>query len=108
MSAPVSGAVFGIDYRTYVRYHPLETTHFSEVSGRMRRLGNPVWRRQEELGWSDEHAAYRIRIELERYLMIVNGDGSPEPDEIEKIVAEMALARNELLTWIQRPDPGTR
>jgi len=71
----------------------------------MRRLGNPVSRRQEELGWSDEQAAYRVRIELERYLMIVNGDGSPDPDEIEKIVAEMALARNELLSWIPRPHP---
>jgi hypothetical protein len=71
----------------------------------MRRFGNPVSRRQEELGWCDEHAAYRVRIELARYLMIVNGDGSPDPDEIEKIVAEMALARNELLSWIQRPHP---
>ena len=59
-------------------------------------------RRQDELGWSDEHAAYRVRIELERYLMIVNGSGIPEPDEIEQIVAEMALARNELLSWVQR------
>jgi hypothetical protein len=73
-----------------------------EVSGRMRRLGNPVRRRQQELGWSNEHAAYRVRIELERYLMIVNGNGNPEPDEIEKIVAEMALARNELLSWVRR------
>jgi len=60
-----------------------------------------VRRRQQELGWSDEHAAFRVRIELERYLMIVNGNGSPQPDEIEQIVAEMALARNELLTWVQ-------
>ena len=67
----------------------------------MRRLENPVRRRQQELGWSDEHAAFRVRIELERYLMIVNGNGSPQPDEIEQIVAEMALARNELLTWVQ-------
>jgi hypothetical protein len=34
--------------------------------------------------------------------MIVNGNGNPEPDEIEKIVAEMALARNELLSWVRR------
>lgn len=68
----------------------------------MRRLENPVKRRQEELGWSNEHAAYRVRIKLERYLMIVNGHGSPQPDEIEQIVAEMALARNELLSWVQR------
>jgi hypothetical protein len=67
----------------------------------MRRLVNPVRRRQQELGWSDEHTAYRVRIELERYLMIVNGNGNPEPDEIEKIVAEMALARNELLNWVR-------
>jgi hypothetical protein len=67
----------------------------------MRRLRNPVRRRQQELGWSDEHAAFRVRIELERYLMIVNGNGTPEPDEIEQIVAEMALARNELLSWVQ-------
>jgi hypothetical protein len=67
----------------------------------MRRLGNPVRRRQQELGWSNEHAAFRVRIELERYLMIVNGDGDPQPDEIEQIVAEMALARNELLSWVQ-------
>jgi hypothetical protein len=69
--------------------------------GGMRRLDNPVGRRQQELGWSDEHAAYRVRIALERYLMIVNGNGNPEPDEIEKIVAEMALARNELLGWVR-------
>ena len=75
---------------------------FMSLSGRMRTLGNPVSGRQEELGWSDEHAAYRVRIELERYLMIVNGNGNPEPDEIEKIVAEMALARNELLSWVRR------
>ncbi len=68
----------------------------------MRRLGNPVKHRQQELGWSDEHAAYRVRIELARYLMIVNGNGNPEPDEIEQIVAEMALARNELLSWVQK------
>lgn len=67
----------------------------------MRRLGNPVSRRQQELGWSDEHAAFRVRIELARYLMIVNGNGDPQPDEIEQIVAEMALARNELLSWVQ-------
>lgn len=67
----------------------------------MRRSVNPVSRRQQELGWSDEHTAYRVRIELERYLMIVNGNGNPEPDEIEKIVAEMALARNELLNWVR-------
>ena len=66
----------------------------------MRRLRNPVKRRQHELGWSDEHAAFRVRIELERYLMIVNGNGNPHPDEIEQIVAEMALARNELLSWV--------
>jgi hypothetical protein len=66
----------------------------------MRRRGNPVSRRQQELGWSDEHAAFRVRIELERYLMIVNGNGDPQPDEIEQIVAEMALARNELLSWV--------
>lgn len=66
----------------------------------MGRLGNPVWRRQQELGWDDEHAAYRVRIDLERYLMIINGDGTPEPDEIEQIVAEMALARNKLLSWV--------
>jgi hypothetical protein len=71
----------------------------------MRRLENPVKRRQRELGWSDEHAAFRVRIELERYLMIVNGNGSPQPDEIEQIVAEMALARNELLTWVQGSNP---
>lgn len=59
-------------------------------------------RRQNELGWTDEHAAFRVRIELERYLMIVNGGGVPEPDEIEQIVAEMALARNELLSWVQK------
>jgi hypothetical protein len=70
----------------------------------MRRLGNPVWRRQQELGWNDEHAAYRVRIDLERYLMIVNGNGVPEPDEIEQIVAEMALARNELLSWVHKSD----
>jgi hypothetical protein len=73
-----------------------------EVSAHMRRLGNPMSRRQQELGWSDKHAAYRVRIALERYLMIVNGNGNPEPDEIEKIVAEMALARNELLSWVRR------
>ncbi len=72
----------------------------------MRRLENPVRRRQQELGWTDEHAAYRVRIELERYLMIVNGNGSPQPDEIEQIVAEMALARNELLSWVQRSNPS--
>ena len=72
----------------------------------MRRFRNPVRRRQQELGWSDGHAAYRVRIGLERYLMIVNGDGDPEPDEIEKIVAEMALARNELLDWVRRPHPA--
>jgi hypothetical protein len=71
----------------------------------MRRLGNPVRRRQQELGWSDEHAAFRVRIELERYLMIVNGNGDPHPDEIEQIVAEMALARNELLSWIRGSIP---
>ncbi len=68
----------------------------------MRRRGNPVGRRQAELGWSNERAAYRVRIELERYLMIVNGNGYPEPDEIEKIVTEMALARNELLSWVRQ------
>ncbi len=73
----------------------------------MRRLCNPVRRRQEELGWSDEHAAYRVRMPLERYLMIINGNGNPEPDEIEKIVSEMALSRNELLSWARRPhQPG--
>lgn len=63
-------------------------------------------RRQLELGWGDEHAAFRVRIELERYLMIVNGNGNPEPDEIEKIVAEMALARNELLNWVRTSAAG--
>ena len=76
------------------------------VSGCMRRRVNPVKRRQQELGWSDDHAAFRVRIELERYLMIVNGNGNPEPDEIEKIVAEMALARNELLNWVRTSTAG--
>jgi hypothetical protein len=70
----------------------------------MRSLSNPVKRRQGELGWTYADAAYRVRIELERYLMIVNGDGNPGPDEIEQIVAEMALARNELLNWVQKSE----
>lgn len=95
-----------LTYRTYVRYLVAE---FPILRG----LGSHEEARQSreasaaELGWSDEHAAYRVRIRLERYLMIVNGNGNPEPDEIEKIVAEMALARNELLSWVRRPhQPG--
>jgi hypothetical protein len=72
-----------IDHRTDVRYHGLDLPARGFVLHEQ--TCNPVRCRQQDLGCSDEHSAYRDPNHVGAAPMIVMGDGNPESDEIERL-----------------------
>lgn len=69
-------------------------------------LGNPVsrWQRVNFLGVED--AAEKIGIPLERYVLIVNSNIDPKPDEIDRIAAVTGIPKKTLVAWVNRPRPA--
>lgn len=63
-------------------------------------LGNPLFRwHQDKFKGNMEAAARDVGIPLERYTMLVNGNVTPTPGDIDALAARTTIPRRDLEQW---------
>lgn len=63
-------------------------------------LGNPLFRwHQDKFKGNMEAAAQDVGISLERYTMLVNGNDTPTPGDIDALAVRTTIPRRDLEEW---------